>query len=70
MLKVLFVLKILTYLSWLFGYVKKRLDQNTNINFKIYDVTECIKKITVHVLPNIPGSQRQSMNEIWSVNRI
>ena len=44
MLKVLFVLKILTYLSWLFGYVKKRLDQNTNINFKIYDVTECIKK--------------------------
>ena len=29
-----------------------------------------LKKITVHVLPNIPGSQRQSMNEIWSVNRI
>ena len=53
-----------------FWLCKKGLDKNTNINFKIYDVTEYTKKITVHVLPNIPGSQRQSVNEIWSVNRI
>ena len=31
----------------------KRLDKNTKVNFKIYDVTNWIKKITMHILPNI-----------------
>ena len=35
-LKALFVLKILTVLSWHFGHVEKPLD---NVNFKIYDAT-------------------------------
>ena len=32
-------LKIFTFLSWLFGYVEKRLDKINKANFKIYDVT-------------------------------
>ena len=39
MLKTLFVLEIFT-LSWLFGYVEKRLDKKTNVNFKINDVAD------------------------------
>ena len=39
MLKVLFVLEISTFLSWIFGYVEKRLDKKVMVNFKIYDVT-------------------------------
>ena len=34
--KALFVLKIFQFLSWLFGYVEKRLDE---VNFKTYDAT-------------------------------
>ena len=33
----LFVLKIFTFLSWLFGYIGKRFDQKVKVNFKIYD---------------------------------
>ena len=40
MLKALFVLEIFTFLSWLFGYVEKRLDKKAMVNFKIYDVTD------------------------------
>ena len=28
-----------TFLSWLFGYVEKRLDKKAKVKFKIYDVT-------------------------------
>ena len=38
-LKILFVLKIFTFLSWFFGYVEKQLDLNDKTDFKIYDVT-------------------------------
>ena len=38
MLKTLFVLEIF-FLSWLFGYVEKRLDEETKVTFKIYDAT-------------------------------
>ena len=40
MLKALFVLEISTFLSWLYGGVKKRLDKKAMVNFKIYDVTD------------------------------
>ena len=39
MLKTLFILEIFT-LSWLFGYVEKRLDKKTNVNFKINNVAD------------------------------
>ena len=38
MLKAIFVLNIFTYLSWIFGYVEKRLDKKAKVNLKIYDV--------------------------------
>ena len=38
-LKALFVLKILTYLSWLFGYAEKQLAKKATGDFKIYEVT-------------------------------
>ena len=37
--KALFVLKILTFLSWLFVHAAKRLNYKDKVNFKIYDVT-------------------------------
>ena len=38
MLKVLFVLELLTFLSSLFGYVEKRLKKKAKVNFKTYDI--------------------------------
>ena len=43
MLKALFVLEIFKFLPWLFGYVEKRLDKKTKVNFKIYGVTDWTK---------------------------
>ena len=43
MLKDLFILEILTFLSWLFCYVEKRFDKEAMIYFKIYDVTDWTK---------------------------
>ena len=40
MLIALFVLKVFTFLSRLFGYVEKRFDKKAMVNFKIYDVTD------------------------------
>ena len=39
-LKALFVPEIITFLSWLFGYVEERLDKKATVNFKIYDGTD------------------------------
>ena len=65
-LKALFVCKIFKFLSWLFGHIKKRLDEKDKVNFKSHDVATWSKTITILILPNIT----QSVNEIWSVNRI
>lgn len=40
MLKGLFLLVILTFLSWHFGNVAKQFDKKTTVNFKVYDVTD------------------------------
>ena len=39
-LKALFVLKIFTFLSLVFGYVEKRFDKRAMVNFKIYEVID------------------------------
>ena len=39
-LKALFVLDIVTFLSLHFGYVEKRLHKKASFNFKIYDITD------------------------------
>ena len=36
-LKVLFVLKIFEFFSWLFGHVEKQLDEKAKVSFIIYD---------------------------------
>ena len=40
MLKALFVFEIFAFLSLLFGYVGKRLDEKAKVNFKIYDLSD------------------------------
>ena len=40
-LKTFFVLEIFHFLSWLFGYVEKRLNKKSKVNLKIYQVTDC-----------------------------
>ena len=40
--RALFVLKIFKFLSWLFGYVAKRLDKEDKVNFRFYDTTACL----------------------------
>ena len=39
-LKTFFVLEMFTFLSLLFGYERKRLDNKVKVKFKFYDVTD------------------------------
>ena len=55
--KALFVLKIFKFLSWLFGYVEKRLDKKAKANFRIYGVTDWISISTMHILPNVSNTR-------------
>ena len=57
MLIALFVLEILAYLSWLSGYIEKWLDKKALVSFKIYDVADWTKIITIHVLSNFSRSK-------------
>ena len=52
-LKVLFVLEIFTFLFRLFGYVKKRLDKETVVNFIVYASQTGQQIIIMHILPNM-----------------
>ena len=56
-LKSLFVLKILLFLSRLFGNVETRLDQKYKVNFKIYDFTTGKQLTGIHKLANISKSK-------------
>ena len=40
MLKAVLIFEILTFTSWLFVYVEKRLDKKAMVNFKVDDVTD------------------------------
>ena len=52
--KALFILKILKFLSWIFGHVEKWLDQTDNVNFKVFMTLRPGKQtITIHVLANM-----------------
>ena len=50
MLKTLFVLEIFKFLSWIFGYVEKRLDKKVKVNFKIYDVTDWTNNYNTNII--------------------
>ena len=69
-LKARFVLKIFKLLSWLFDHVEKRLDLKDKVNFQIYDVTTWLtNNCNTHIDQHLKN-QKQSGDEIWSVNRI
>ena len=57
MLKALFVLEILAFLSWLFGYAGKRLDKKAKVNSKFMTSQTGQQIITIHILPNISRSK-------------
>ena len=61
MWKALFVLKIFTFFSWIFGYSGKQLDKKAKINFKIYDVTDW----GTNKYNTQSGSETLSFNKIW-----
>ena len=45
------------YLNFLVIYKKTQLDWKHKVNFKIYDVTTCLKAIATHILLNISQSK-------------
>ena len=61
----LFVLEIFQFLFWAFGRVEKRLDKKAKVNFKMYDVTNCItNNYNTHIARYLKDL-RQSDDEIW-----
>ena len=51
MLKAIFVLKIVTILSWLSGYVAKWFRKKAKVNFKIYDIKGwTINNYNIHIV--------------------
>ena len=67
--KALFVLKIFKFLPWLFNHVAKRLEKKDKVNFKFYVTAWLANSHNTHNAQYFE-KQRQSDNEIWSVNRM
>ena len=66
----LFVLKVFTILSRLFGYVEKRFDKKAMVNCKIYDVTDwTTNNYNTHII-QYRKKEKQRNNEIWPDRRI
>ena len=59
MLKALFVLQKVIFVSYFFGYVEKQLDKKAMADFKIYDVQTGHQIIKIHTLCNIAKTTRQ-----------
>ena len=57
MLKNCFILKIFKFLSYLFGHEGNQLVKKAKVKFKIYDVTDWEKVITIAILSNISRSR-------------
>ena len=62
MLKTLLIFEIFKFLSWLFAYAEKRLDEITKVNFKICDVTDWTRN---NCNTYIVQLSRQPDNKIW-----
>ena len=69
MLKALYVLEIFTFLSWFLGYIEKRLDKKTMVNYKIYNVRGWTTNNNTHIVQYLK-KWRQPDNKVWSINRI
>ena len=70
MIKALFALEILTFLSRLFGYVRKQLDEKVMVNLKVYDVTDWTTNSYNTHIPQYLKKESKSGNEIWSVSEV
>ena len=69
--KALFVLKIIKFLSWLFGRIEKWLDSKDNVNFKFYGFTTLKQIIAIQILPNIlriNGNQTMQFGQLVEHN--
>ena len=54
LLKATYILEKFTFLSWLFGYVEKRLDKKAEVDFKIYDVTGLtVNNYNTHIIQHL-----------------
>ena len=62
--------RYLTFCLDLFGRVAKRLDWKDKVHFKIYDVAAWLTNNCNTHIAQYHEKQRQSDNEIWSVNRL
>ena len=70
-LKALFVLQILKFLSRRFGHTGKTLDQKDKVNFKIHDVTSWLTTV-IHKLSNISqskGNQTAKFDQLIEYNK-
>ena len=71
-----FMLKALPFLRYLkvclaiFGHVGKRLDEKAKVNHQIFDITTWRRSNNNTHIGHYLKKERQSDNEIWSVNRI
>ena len=65
-----FILNIFKFLSWIPDHVAKWLDKKDKVIFKFNDFTpRLINNYNTHIVQYLE-KQRQSDNEIWSVNRM
>ena len=70
-LKSSFALKILKFLSWLFGHVSGRLDQKDKVNCKFLTSQPGQETIVIHMLPNIlrsKGNQTMTFSQLTECN--
>ena len=62
--------RYLTFCLDFFGRVAKRLNSKDKVNFKIYDVTASLtSSCNTHIAQHLE-KERESDNEMWSVNRL
>ena len=66
-LKALFVFKVFKFLSWHFGYVEKRLDEQDKVNSKIMTSQPGKQTIAKHILPD---TSRNKGNRTWEHKNI
>ena len=53
MLKALFILNIITFLSLLFGHIRKRLDKKARLILKFITLQTGQQIISIHILPKV-----------------
>ena len=63
-----FFSNVFTFLSWLFGFVEKRLDKNSKLNFKIYYVTDWTTNNFNTYISRSKGNQAMKIGQLVKYN--